>query len=180
MAQYVLELDETIPEGLKYTARTSNEPLNAPLAVLLIFFSGGLVSLSWSYLALLPAALLCRLFSAARATEESIEIQPSIGLQLTNARCLAYTFALPFSSTSATRIHYTLLLAKLTRYSPGQKHVRLVINEGLQGCSARFYLAVIKGEGEKAKEVQVVFPTILPRQEDLERVLKEAQPHLQV
>ncbi|GAA5917817.1 hypothetical protein JCM6882_004157 [Rhodosporidiobolus microsporus] len=176
MAQYSLERDDTTPGGLKYTARTTTEPLSVPLALLLVIVAAGLFFLGRPFLALAPAATVYRLFSVAQSTEESLEIHPSLGLQLTSACHLPYTFSFPSSRPS--RSLPLLRKVRFTRFTPVSDHVSLVINEGLQGCGGKFYLAAVT-ENSVKKDVKVVFPTILPRLEDLERVLRDAQPFLQ-
>lgn len=88
---------------------------------------------------------------------ESLEIHPSIGIQLTSHRFFPFLSSAT-STSKPSKTRSTARGSATTRFKPDPQNITLVISEGLQGCGGRYYLAVIEGKGEEQKEVEVVFP----------------------
>lgn len=83
-----------------------------------------------------------------RRTEESLTVMRGLGLQ-----------------TSTTSSIY--LRTPTTTFIPSTSIQDIFIHEAFKGFEVRYYLAVVVKQG---KHVVVVFPTMLPRREILERV----------
>ncbi|TNY24288.1 hypothetical protein DMC30DRAFT_346148, partial [Rhodotorula diobovata] len=98
---------------------------------------------------------------------ETVTLLPSLGIQLSSTR----RATLP-----------PLPLASSTVLIPLERIAKVVINEGLHGAGGKAYLAVVeRGGGRQDREgkVHVVFPSLLPRLEDLLPVWKSAQALLE-
>ncbi|BGP05055.1 hypothetical protein NBRC10512v2_000565 [Rhodotorula toruloides] len=112
-------------------------------------------------------------FCVRSAREETLELFPSLGLQL--ASRTVYHFTFPFTSASPPAFRSS----RHTRLVPLERIDKVIINEGLQGAGGRHYLAVVErasvGAEGGERWVFVVFPSILPSLTDLQAVWKDAQ-----
>ncbi|TAM65902.1 MAG: hypothetical protein EPN48_18115, partial [Microbacteriaceae bacterium] len=69
---------------------------------------------------------------------ETLELFPSLGLQL--ASRTVYHFTFPFTSASPPAFRSS----RHTRLVPLERIDKVIINEGLQGAGGRHYLAVVE------------------------------------
>ncbi|GAA6024726.1 hypothetical protein JCM10207_002811 [Rhodosporidiobolus poonsookiae] len=104
---------------------------------------------------------------------ESLTLHPSLGLQLASSRVLAFGF-----SADASAPPHELHVARRSRLVPLSSVRSVVINEGLQGCEGKHYLALVTESPDGERKAEVVFPSLLPHLDVLILVRKSILPDL--
>ncbi|GAA5971270.1 hypothetical protein JCM11641_008289 [Rhodosporidiobolus odoratus] len=168
MTQYNFKRTQDATGTTTYTAQTVATSLNLPLAIsslAAVFIFRGLKR---EALAITAGVMLLGMVWTSLRLEEALLIHPTLGLQLSTARNIPYTL-FPFSSA----LHSLPLMRSARLISPSQLQ-KVVLGEALEDCAGKHYLAAIM-ENKGEKKVEVVFPTILPRLDDLKEVWTAAQ-----
>ncbi|GEM12096.1 phosphatidylinositol N-acetylglucosaminyltransferase [Rhodotorula toruloides] len=173
MASYTLRQTHGDTVNACYTAATAP---SLPLSRILLLASLALTAAAldnrrWTTSA--SAVLLSLAFCVRSSREETLEIFPSLGLQLASRS--GYHFSLP----SVFSKPLTFGSSRKTHLIPLECIAKVVVNEALQGAAGRHYLAVVEKGARQADEagrrVFVVFPSVLPRLADLQPVWKDTQ-----
>ncbi|GAA5873496.1 hypothetical protein JCM8547_005446 [Rhodosporidiobolus lusitaniae] len=157
MIEFV-ELEST-PGSVAYSAKRTPPPLSLPALFFVLSLVGLLLRSQPAILGTMVLASLAVAHWRFQSVEETFNLHPNLGLQLTNTRKLVYTFSLPFLPSSPARARSTILT--YSTFSVSFSAVKgVVINEGLQGCEGHFLLAVLCTSQGKMR-TEVAFPVRL-------------------
>ncbi|GAA6006882.1 uncharacterized protein JCM10292_000346 [Rhodotorula paludigena] len=157
-----------------FSFQSTAQPFSLPLLAVLSFLVGGLASVGLYAPTALAVVAIFLLVRRGRAVRETLKIFPGLSVQLESESVYAFTPSFRFTTSASTNICFVPNTARITSFS-GNGTRRVVLNEGLQGAQVRPYLALLHGPGVDKLQSRVIFPTILPRLEDLTPVLQEAQ-----
>ncbi|GAA6057386.1 hypothetical protein JCM3770_000738 [Rhodotorula araucariae] len=151
-AGYTLTATQPAPATRTYTARTAPPSRLALVSESVVAVVLIVARLRLAALLAIPLVLWCSL-----ETTETLTLVPSLGIQL--------------SRTRRTPLAPLLTVSRSIRFLPLDCIANVVLNDALDAAQARAYLAIVDRDGN----VHVVFPSILPRPDDLEPVYNHAR-----